>query len=362
MKIDPDSDDIFRTEEYLKERQSYTYVLNDADIKNTPKEKLFPDTAKLAKDIALRREGARKTLEQETSNIKERRLGKLVATVMPFEPKDGQRVWIVQPPKEADCRVLHKDSLASLFEGPAEIRQFKKGPMVVLQTTAWGHEREPVISIELTPDFQKYLALPVDIQREAIGRLEPYGKGWKLRMNYNVTVPEIHIPILREMAWLQQKGMIDSWKIFNGGEMSDGKTSTIYVGDGRKAAAVTKYLESLFGRALWNHKNTDDVDFGECITGRFEIAGVREISQYVRMFHSEGSQFLLGEPHSKGLCCPAEIQNKAHGQDWSFDEKLSKIHEYFSKMYGSFYNGGLSQLPNLPPHLRAVFPAPSPSS
>jgi hypothetical protein len=339
--VDVDSDDIFSTKRYESDRKDIaSYDESKQVVSGIPEQKLKVDPAKVEAHVSSVRSAKRAELEKKTSQFVETDRTKTMPTPAPFALQPNQRVWVCQGVQtDAGAVIFNTKSQARLVSGPAIVRK-QKGKFVLMQYG--GSEADPqILTVEITPEIKKHLAIPKDLHKESVMRLSNRGNGWKLRMNFNAFNEQLHKMVFRELTYLHQRGMIDDWKFFHGGEMADGKTSTIYVGDARKAKIVTDYLESLFSDALWQHKNADDIEFGTYMTGRFEVSETPEVDQYIKKPVAASS----------GLSSPMEVAYSARFKQWFMEQKLQKIDEYFAEMYGPFYNGAFNDLPNLPSHL-----------
>lgn len=321
----------------------------DGPPDNVPKDKVEVDTGAMARNIAAKRPAARAKAESSLQELDLPQRKKQLPQAEPFVPEAGQRVWIVGDIPEAIWRkqLVSKSGIGKPNKGLAKIITNNAGEKLLLN---YCDAKSDHCAIKITDEVMKYLAPAKNLHTEAVEALPKKSVGWKLRANLNILNPEVHKKFFEEMRYLEKTGLLEKgdWKIMDGGTMKEGKTSTIYVGDARKAKIVTDYLENIFSDQLWPHQNIDDIQVGKFITGRFEARGAGQTEQYVKA--SNLLAMKPGDGGSHGLSMPWEVAQTTRNA--SYQDKLKAIDSYFREVYGSFYDGFFPSAPNLPDHMK----------
>ncbi len=129
----------------------------------------------------------------------------------------------------------------------------------------------------VTPEVREALVHVADLHKEAVEALEP-GKGWKLHLNFDPSNEGIISQLLDVLGRLALRGIIEIFKIGNGGGVAygaPGKEATVYVGHGYNAKRVAEFLDrNIFhllappaGDAL-----VDDILMTPMIAARFDVS------------------------------------------------------------------------------------------
>lgn len=176
----------------------------------------------------------------------------------------------------------------------------------------------------ITLDRLRTLKPVENYQQEAREALRD-SAGWKLHLNFDLNNPKAVSQIQHSLDVLKEHGLIKDYKIGRSSDQED-KAATIYIGEKRKAVAVTEALQRTQENLLKEPGNNilrDDMSFTTKVYGRFDAHGDQAFHQY----GINGIPFLKGDASERW------------GSDKSAAVKEQRALKLLTERYGKFFTG-----------------------
>ncbi len=228
----------------------------------------------------------------------------------------GEKVWLTEAHMNAKG--------SSLPRGQYTVVEQSGKPFI--------YDRNAKQLIEINDTLRMKLAPVQRAQAEAVQALQK-NDGWKLHLNFDADNPQIRKEVDTVLGELKAKGIIPEYKIGHGGGAAagaPGKEATVYVGNGKTAKDVARYLEERLGKSLKTPAGdtiTDDVNLTDKVMGRFDLRGDSEFTQY----GSRGVPYKFDSAFRTGAEIKADVAEAAR----------KEADQILQKRYGDFYSGAL---------------------